>query len=107
MYKYMLGSAQLEISSAEKDLGILLHIKLNITQQNALASRKANSLLGCMKSLAIGSGEEFPPYPTLVRLHLGHSVQFWTLQDLRSDILERLQQWSTKMKKYLEHLLFD
>ncbi|KAJ7402979.1 hypothetical protein BTVI_81645 [Pitangus sulphuratus] len=87
-----------------------------MNQQCALATRKARSILDCIRNticlyltVALANRAAIVPlYLTLVRLHLKSHVQFWApfyRKDI--DMLEYVQRRGTELVKGLEHKFYE
>jgi len=110
MHQYRLGVDLLESSSVERVLGVLVDDRLTMSQQCALAAKKAHGILESIKRSVANRLREIllPLYTALVRPHLEYSVQFWAPQFRKhEELLERVQRRATRMVRGLEHLSYE
>ncbi|GAB0188912.1 hypothetical protein GRJ2_001356500 [Grus japonensis] len=106
-HKYRLGGERIESNPEEKDLGVLVDEKLNMSWQCVLVPQRPNCVLGRIRRSVTSRLREviLPLYSALVRPHLEYCVQLWGSQcKTDMNLLEQVQQRAMKMIRGLDHL---
>ena len=101
---------ELESSSVEKDLRILVDKKLLMREQCVLVAQKGNCIWGCIQRVMASRDREVivPFYSALFRPHLQPCVQAWGPQHKKNtEVLEWIKRTATKITRGLVHLTYE
>ena len=110
IHEYRSGADLLERSSAEKNLGVLMHNRWTMSQQCAPVAKKENGILGCIiKNVATRFREVILPLslcPVKDTSGVLCPILAASVQKDRK-LLDIVQQRATKMMRALEHFLYE
>jgi len=109
-YQYRLEDAGVISSPDEKDLGLLVDEKLDMSHECVLTAQKANRIVLCIKRNMASRSREviLPLYSALVRPHLESCIHLWSPQHKKDmELLKRVQTRATKTIRGLEHLSYE
>ena len=108
--EYSMGGKNLQVTTEEKDLGVLIDNKLEFGNHIRVITNKANRMLGMIKiGFTCMDKEIFMNlYPVLVRPLLEYCVQVWSPHKQKHiDTIEKVQRRATKMVPALRNKPYE